>query len=118
MATVGIVGTGRMGSAMARAIRAAGHDLAVWNRTPAAADQLAADVGGRAVARPADVAAAADVSISMLADGDAVDAVYDGPEGLIAGARRGTVLVDSSTVPPAVLRGHEPAIRRRGAGVL
>ena len=118
MATVGLVGAGRMGSAMAHAIRAAGHDLVVWNRTRAAADKLADGVGGRAVDRPADVAAAADVSRSMLADGEAVDAVYGGPDGLIAGTRRGTVLVDSSTVPPAVLRGHESAIRRRGAGVL
>jgi 3-hydroxyisobutyrate dehydrogenase/2-hydroxy-3-oxopropionate reductase len=118
MAVVGLVGAGRMGSAMARAIRAAGHDVVVWNRTRAVADQLADELGGRAVARPADVAAAADVAISMLADGDAVDAVYGGPEGLIAGARPGSVLVDSSTVPPAVLRGHERAIRKRGAGVL
>lgn len=118
MAIVGLVGAGRMGSAMARAIRAAGHDLVVWNRTRAAAAELAGELAGRAVARPADVAAAADVTISMLADGDAVDAVYGGPEGLIAGVRHGSVLVDSSTVPPAVLRGHERAIRQRGAGVL
>jgi 3-hydroxyisobutyrate dehydrogenase-like beta-hydroxyacid dehydrogenase len=44
--------------------------------------------------------------------------VYDGPDGLIAGARPGSVLVDSSTVAPAVLRRHEAAIRERGAGVL
>ena len=118
MATVGVVGAGRMGSAMAHAIRAAGHDLVVWNRTREAADRLAREIGGRAVDRPAEVAAAADVSISMLADGAAVDAVYGGADGLIAGARRGTVLVDSSTVPPAVLRVHEPAIRQQGAGVL
>ena len=118
MATVGILGCGRMGSAMARAVRAAGHDLVIWNRTPAAADALAAEGGGRVVGRPADVAGAADVSISMLSDGPAVDAVYGGPDGLVAGARAGTVLVDSSTVPPAVLRGHETAIRARGAGVL
>ena len=67
---------------------------------------------------PAEVAAAADVTISMVADGAAVDAVYGGADGLITGARPGTVLVDSSTVPPAVLRAHEPAIRERGAGVL
>lgn len=118
MATVGLVGTGRMGSAMARAIRASGHDLVIWNRTPAAAESLAADLGGRRVERPADASAAADVTISMLADGAAVDAVYSGPDGLISGVRPGAVLVDSSTVPPAVLRRHEPAIRDRGAGVL
>jgi 3-hydroxyisobutyrate dehydrogenase/2-hydroxy-3-oxopropionate reductase len=118
MATVGIVGAGRMGSAIARAVRTAGHDVVVWNRTRGAADDLADELGGRAVDTPADVAAAADVAISMLADGAAVDAVYRGDHGLIAGAREGTVLVDSSTVPPAVLRGHEAAIRARGAGVL
>jgi 3-hydroxyisobutyrate dehydrogenase/2-hydroxy-3-oxopropionate reductase len=118
MATVGIVGAGRMGSAIARAVRAAGHDIVVWNRTRGAADDLADELDGRAVDRPADAAATADVTISMLADGSAVDVVYGGQDGLIAGARPGTVLVDSSTVPPAVLRGHEAAVRERGAGVL
>jgi 3-hydroxyisobutyrate dehydrogenase/2-hydroxy-3-oxopropionate reductase len=118
MATVGLVGTGRMGSAIARAVRASGHDLIVWNRTRGSADRLAEELGVRAVERPADVAAAADVAISMLADGAAVDAVYGGPDGLAAGARPGTVLVDSSTVPPAVLRHHEAAVRGRGAGLL
>jgi 3-hydroxyisobutyrate dehydrogenase/2-hydroxy-3-oxopropionate reductase len=107
-----------MGSAMAHAISAAGHELVVWNRTPAAAETLASELGGRMVGSPRDVAASADVSISMLADGAAVDEVWGGPDGLVAGARPGTVLVDSSTVPPAVLRGHEAAIRSRGAGVL
>lgn len=107
-----------MGSAMAHAIRAAGHDVVIWNRTPAAAAALAAELGGRSVRRPAEVSASVDVTISMLADGAAVDTVYEGSDGLIAGARSGSVLVDSSTVPPAVLRRHEPAIRERGAGVL
>jgi 3-hydroxyisobutyrate dehydrogenase/2-hydroxy-3-oxopropionate reductase len=107
-----------MGSAIARAVRAAGHDVVLWNRTHALCDVLAAQLGGRAVATPAEVAAEGDVTISMLADGAAVDAVYDGPDGLIAGVRPGAVLVDSSTVPPAVLRRHESAIRRQSAGVL
>ncbi len=118
MTTVGLLGAGRMGSAMARAIRTAGHDLVIWNRTAAGAEALASELGGRTAASPAEVAATADVSISMLADGPAVDAVYGGTDGLVAGARPGTVLVDSSTVPPSVLRGHEAAIRSRGAGVL
>ena len=118
MVTVGVAGAGRMGSAMAHAIRAAGHDVLIWNRTPAAADALAVELGGRSISRPAELSASADITISMLADGAAVDAVYGGPDGLIAGARAGSVLVDSSTVPPAVLRRHEPAIRARGAGVL
>ena len=107
-----------MGSAIARAVRAAGHDLVLWNRTQALCDVLAAQLDCRSVMTPAEVAAGSDVTISMLADAAAVDAVYGGPDGLIAGVRRGAVLVDSSTVPPHVLRRHEPAIRGQEAGVL
>jgi 3-hydroxyisobutyrate dehydrogenase-like beta-hydroxyacid dehydrogenase len=118
MTRVGIVGTGRMGSAIARAIRSAGFDLMVWNRTRAPCDALAAELGCRSVDTPAEVAAACDVIISMLADTEAVDAVYGAPDGVVAGVRPGSVLVDSSTVPPAVIRRHEGAIRDRRAGVL
>lgn len=118
MTKVGIVGTGRMGSAIARAIHAAGFDLMVWNRTRAPCDALAAELGCRSVETPAEVAASSDVTISMLADAAAVDAVYAGPDGVIAGARPGSVVVDSSTVPPSVIRRHETAIRDRDAGVI
>jgi 3-hydroxyisobutyrate dehydrogenase/2-hydroxy-3-oxopropionate reductase len=109
-----------MGSAMARALAAAGHDLVLWNRTPDAARALAAEVGGGAsvAASPREVAAGAGICVSMLADGAAVDAVYGGPDGLIAGASAGNVLVDCSTVPPATIRGHEAAARAAGAGLL
>lgn len=118
MTRVGIVGTGRMGSAIARAIRSAGFDVMLWNRTRAPCDALAAELGCRSVETPAEVAAASDVTISMLSDASAVDAVYGGPDGVIAGTRPSSVLVDSSTVPPAVIRRHERAIRDRGAGVI
>jgi 3-hydroxyisobutyrate dehydrogenase/2-hydroxy-3-oxopropionate reductase len=118
MATVGLLGTGRMGSAMARALHAAGHELVLWNRTPEAAARLAAELGGTAVERPRDVAGAAGVCVSMLAHGSAVDAAYGGPDGLVAGAGPGNVLVDCSTVPPATIRGHEAAARAAGAGIL
>jgi 3-hydroxyisobutyrate dehydrogenase-like beta-hydroxyacid dehydrogenase len=115
---VGVLGIGRMGGSMARALAAAGFEVVCWNRTPAAAAELAAELGGRAVRRPADVATAADVCVSMLADGPAVEAVYCGPDGLLAGARIGNVLVDSSTVPPSTIRRLEVAARRAGAGLL
>ena len=72
MATVAIVGTGRMGTAMARAVARAGHDLVLYNRTRARCDPLAAELGGRAVDSPAEAAAAGDVTITMLADDAAV----------------------------------------------
>jgi len=116
--TVGLLGTGRMGGAMARALAAGGFEPILWNRSPEPAGRLARELGGRVAERPADVAAAADVCITMLADGAAVDAVYGGPDGLVAGARPGNVLVDSSTVAPGTLGAHEAAIRAAGAGVL
>jgi 3-hydroxyisobutyrate dehydrogenase-like beta-hydroxyacid dehydrogenase len=116
--TVGLLGVGRMGAAMGRALARAGHEVVVWNRTPGPAAELAAAVGGRTAARPRDVAAAADVCISMLADGAAVDTVYAGAGGLLAGARTGNVLCDASTVPPSTLRAHEAAARAAGAGLL
>jgi 3-hydroxyisobutyrate dehydrogenase-like beta-hydroxyacid dehydrogenase len=117
-AAVGVLGIGRMGGAMARRLSAAGLEVVCWNRTPAVARDLAAELGGRAVDRPADVAAAADVCITMLADGRAVEAVFGGPDGLIAGARPGNVLVDSSTVPPSTIRGLQAAAQSAGAGLL
>lgn len=103
---------------MARALASAGFEVVCWNRTPEAALALANELGGRAVARPADVAAAADVCISMLADGPAVHAVFGGPDGLLAGARPGNVLIDSSTVPPSTIRGFASAARAAGAKLL
>ena len=68
--------------------------------------------------RPRRVAGA-DVVISMVADDDAVDAVYGGPDGVIAGPRRAArVAVDMSTVLPDTIRAIAPAVRARGAGVL
>lgn len=118
MSSVGVLGIGRMGGSMARALAAAGFEIVCWNRTPAAAEDLAAELGGRAMSRPADVAAAADVCVSMLADGAAVEAVYRRPDGLLAGAHQGNVLVDSSTVPPSTIRGFEADARAAGAGLL
>jgi 3-hydroxyisobutyrate dehydrogenase-like beta-hydroxyacid dehydrogenase len=118
MTAVGVLGLGRMGSAMARRLRAEGFELVLWNRSGDVADALAAELGGTAVGRPKDVALAAEVCISMLADGPAVDAVYGGADGLLAGAGSANILVDSSTVPPATIRGHHDAAAALGAGIL
>lgn len=118
MTTVGLLGIGRMGSAMGRALAAGGFEVVAWNRSPGPAAELADVTGGRTVARPRDVAAAADVCISMLADGAAVETVYAGPDGVLAGARPGNVLCDASTVPPSTLRAYEAAARAAGAGLL
>lgn len=118
MTSVAVVGTGRMGSAMARALARAGFDLCVHNRTPDRAAILATQVGCRVAATPAEAAAGADVVITMLADDAAVQATYGGPEGLLAGAHPGVVLVDMSTVRPDTIAGFESEARAAGAGIL
>ncbi|HEY8439556.1 MAG TPA: NAD(P)-dependent oxidoreductase [Candidatus Limnocylindrales bacterium] len=120
MTTVAIVGTGRMGAAMARRLAATGFAVILHNRTGERAAALAAEIGpaARVVDTPADAAAAADVTITMLADDDAVRATFIGADGLVAGARSGTVLVDMSTVLPETIRSIEGGVRATGAGVL
>jgi 3-hydroxyisobutyrate dehydrogenase-like beta-hydroxyacid dehydrogenase len=114
---VAVVGTGRMGSAMARAIARGEGELLLYNRTPEKARPLAAELGARLLDSPAE-AAAADVCITMLADGAAVAAVWDGDDGLVANAGDGSVLVDMSTVPPETLQPYAARARARGAGIL
>jgi 3-hydroxyisobutyrate dehydrogenase-like beta-hydroxyacid dehydrogenase len=115
---VAVVGTGRMGSAMARSFARGGADLIVHNRTPDSARALATELGAQVADTAAEAAAAADMALTMLADGDAVRAMWDGPTGLVAGAHDGGVLVDSSTVPPDTLVSFEATVRERGSGIV
>jgi len=107
-----------MGSAMARALRDAGLDVILYNRTAERAAALALVLGCEVCTSPYEVAAKADIVLTMLADDDAVLATWRGPKGLIAGARAGTVLVDLSTVTPDTIRSLEAEVRATGAGIL
>ncbi|MEO6526234.1 MAG: NAD(P)-dependent oxidoreductase [Gemmatimonadaceae bacterium] len=94
---VAMLGLGIMGSGMARRLLAAGLPLTVFNRSAEKAQSLAQD--GATVARsPREAAANADIVFSMVADDGASRAMWDGADGALAGARRGTVLVECSTV--------------------
>jgi len=78
---VGFIGLGQMGSAMAANLLRAGHDLTVWNRSPAKADMLVA--AGAKLARVPAEAAQGDVVMSMLADDGALEAVVFGNDGIV-----------------------------------
>jgi 3-hydroxyisobutyrate dehydrogenase/2-hydroxy-3-oxopropionate reductase len=118
MTTVAVLGTGRMGSAMARALHAAGHDLVLYNRTAATARTLASALGARVAAEPKDAVANAAVAITMLADGRAVEDTYRRPNGILEGIHPGVVLLEMSTVEPRISRTLEPSIRERGGALL
>ena len=94
---VALIGMGLMGSGMAHRLLGAGFPLTVYNRNPQRAAPLAAE-GAHTAASPREAAARADVVLSMVADDAAARAVWLGEQGALAGAARGTVLVECSTV--------------------
>ena len=98
---VGIAGTGRMGAAIAARLMGLGHELTVWNRTAEKTKELAA-AGAKVAASPAVLAASADVVITILTDEKAIEALYDGPQGLLSGGVAGKLFIEMSTVRPEV----------------
>jgi 3-hydroxyisobutyrate dehydrogenase len=97
MTTVAVLGTGTMGAPIARTLMRAGFAVRAWNRTPAKAEALIA--GGASFApRPAVAADGADVLITMLADGAAVENVMTGQAGALPALSPGAVWIQMSTI--------------------
>lgn len=115
--TVALIGLGRMGSPMARALLRAGFPLTVHNRTRRRASLLA-DAGAMVAESPAEAARGADVVITMLADGAAVEAVMEGPDGILAGCRPGSTLIEMSTIGPERARDLAARAADRGSTLL
>jgi 3-hydroxyisobutyrate dehydrogenase-like beta-hydroxyacid dehydrogenase len=90
-----------------------GFALTVWNRTASRAQDLASQ-GAKVAATPKEAAAASDVLIMIVSDPPAVEQVLWGKEGVFSGLRRGSVLVDSSTVSPELARRSAAASTERG----
>ncbi len=111
---IGIAGVGRMGTNIGLRLMECGHTLTVWNRS---ADKLAAltGAGAKAAASPAALASAADVVMTILTDAAAIDAVYGGPQGLLAGDVGGKLFIEMSTVPPDTAPKLAEKVRARGA---
>lgn len=114
---VGFIGLGSMGSGMAGRVLDGGYPLTVYNRTRERAAALAAR-GAAVAATPRELAERSDVLITMLADPAAVRAVLGGPDGILAGARDGQVLVEMSTVGPAEARGTIERAAAHGLAVI
>jgi 3-hydroxyisobutyrate dehydrogenase len=114
---IGIAGTGRMGAAMALRLMDAGHELTVWNRTADKTKALAA-AGAKLAASPAALTGAAEIVITMLTDDKAIDAMYHGPQGLLAGDARGKLFVEMSTVRPEVEITLAAKVREKGGALI
>jgi 3-hydroxyisobutyrate dehydrogenase-like beta-hydroxyacid dehydrogenase len=114
---VGFAGLGRMGLPMARRLLAAGFPLAVWNRTASRAAALAAE-GARVAATPRELAAGADVVVTIVTDAAALREVVTGANGVFGGLARGGVVVDMSTIGPVAARALADDARSHGLALL
>jgi len=114
---IGIAGLGKMGSAIAQRLIEVGHDLTVWNRSLEKARPLA-NAGAKVAANPADVARNAQTVITILTDAAAIDAVYGGPAGLLAGDVTGKLFIEMSTVAPATETALAEKVRAKGAALV
>jgi 3-hydroxyisobutyrate dehydrogenase len=111
---IGVAGLGKMGAAIAARLMECGHDVVVWNRSADKTRPLA-DAGATVASSPADVTAQADVIVTILTDGTAIDAVYHGASGLLSGDVSGKLFIDMSTVQPETEIALADRVRAKGA---
>jgi 3-hydroxyisobutyrate dehydrogenase-like beta-hydroxyacid dehydrogenase len=117
MAKLGFVGLGLMGSRIVKRLLDAGHEVYGYNRTRAKAESLI-QAGMRWKNSPKEVAQAADITLSMVADTAALSSVTDGDNGILAGLSAGKIYVDMSTVSPEVTRLIARRVTDSGAEML
>lgn len=111
--TVGFVGLGTMGAAMAARLVAAGHAVTVHNRTREREVPLA-DLGAARAATPAEAARGADVVVVIVSDTPDVEQVVFGPHGVAEGLAPGALVVDMSTIAPDATRAFAARLAERG----
>jgi len=114
---IGFIGLGRMGSAMARNLLRAGHQVAVYNRSREKAEALAGE-GARAADSPADACRESAAVMTMLADDSAVEQVVLGENGVASALANGAVHISSSTIGTALARRLAAEHAQRGQGFL
>ncbi len=110
---IGFIGLGLMGRPMAGHLAAAGHALHLWARRPASVEPFR-ESGARIHASAAEVARHADIVFTMVADAPDVEAVCLGADGIAAGARAGSIVVDMSTINPNAAREIGARLAERG----
>ncbi|MGH9370720.1 MAG: NAD(P)-dependent oxidoreductase [Vicinamibacterales bacterium] len=99
MQKVAFLGLGVMGRGMAARLVQAGFSVTVWNRSAGPAAQLQ-ELGARTAASPAQAVSGADVIVAMVADDKASRDVWTGDTGALAGAARGSIAIECSTLSP------------------
>jgi 3-hydroxyisobutyrate dehydrogenase len=114
---IGIVGLGRMGTAISQRLRQQGFDVVGWDHSKDANAALAAG-GLRIAANARAVAAAADVVISSITEDHGIRRVFSGPNGFLDGDVRGKLFIEMSTLQPMTGRELKPLVEAKGARLI
>lgn len=117
MANLGFVGLGVMGSEMVPRLLSKGHTVTGYNRTRAKAEGVI-QKGMKWAGSPREVAAASDVIFSMVTNSAALEAIVEGPDGILAGLTPGKFYVDISTVSPEYSRAVAAKVRAKGCDMI
>ena len=117
METIGFIGLGRMGTAMAGNIQKAGYPMVVHDVREAATRPLL-EGGARLAGSPAEVAGLSEIVLTSLPGPREVEGVVLGGDGVLEGIREGGIYLDLSTCGPGVVRRLEPVFRQKGAHVM
>ncbi len=114
---IGVAGLGGMGAAIAARLLDVGHQVTVWNRHADKCKPLA-DAGAKVAATPAELASAVEAAVTILTDGAAIEAVYNGPAGMLSGNVKGKLFIEMSTVSPKVETDLAAKVRAKGAAMV
>jgi 3-hydroxyisobutyrate dehydrogenase-like beta-hydroxyacid dehydrogenase len=117
MAKVSFLGLGVMGYPMAgHLLKKGGHDVTVYNRSPAKAAQWVKEYGGNSAATPRDAAQGADFVLMCVGNDDDVRSVAHGDDGALAGLKKGALLIDHTTASAVVARELHGKCKAKGVG--
>ena len=117
MANLGFIGLGNMGGNMVARLLDKGRNLTGYNRTRSRAQWLV-DKGMRWADSPREVTAQAEIIFTMVTNEEALEAVVEGPDGVLAGLNESKVFIDMSTVAPAASRALAERVRGKGSDML
>jgi 3-hydroxyisobutyrate dehydrogenase len=111
---IGVCGTGRMGSSIAQRLLSVGHQVGVWNRNSAKTKPLV-DAGAILFASPAELMEGCEVTIVMLLNDAATEAVYRAPNGILKAKLPGKLVIDMSTIGPDTMKSVGASVVQQGA---
>jgi 3-hydroxyisobutyrate dehydrogenase len=111
---IGVCGTGRMGSAIARRLITLGHEVGVWNRDSSKTHPLT-DAGAKGFASPAELVEGCETTVVMLLNDAASEVIYRGPNGILKAQLAGKLIIDMSTVRPDTMQAIGASSTQLGA---